>query len=76
MVCLIPRLLCDHVLQTMVPLIYNSQDKGEATELMNNIFGKDTIVDIESTIKPSQMIKASSSSAITRHSTSYPGDMS
>jgi hypothetical protein len=42
----------------MVPLIYNTQDKGQATELMNNIFGKDTIVDIESTIKPNQMIKS------------------
>jgi hypothetical protein len=42
----------------MVPLIYNSQDKGQATELINNILCKDTIVDIESTIKPSQMIKS------------------
>lgn len=36
----------------MVPLIQNGEDKGHASELPDNVFGKDTYVNPESAAEP------------------------
>jgi hypothetical protein len=42
----------EHVLCGVVPLVQDSEDKGQGGQLPDNVFGKDAVVDPKSTVEP------------------------